>query len=224
MAAVISRADSLSSTTSTRAAAGTPEVAPAAASGCTPKRAVKWNTDPRPGSLSTQMRPPISSTSALEIARPRPVPPYLRVVELSAWLKGWKSLAHCSGVMPMPLSLTRKCSSMSSAPPPARSTPITTSPRSVNLTALLARLTRTWPSRSGSPTSVAGRSGGTSKSSSSPLSSALMPTMLARLSITSSRRKPTFSMAILPASTLEKSRMPLRMPSRLTAERCAFST
>ena len=31
------------------------------------------------------MRPSINSTSCFEIARPSPVPPYLRVVELSAW-------------------------------------------------------------------------------------------------------------------------------------------
>ena len=45
---------------------------------------MKWNVLPRPDSLSTQMRPPISSTSCGEMASPRPVPPYLRVVELSA--------------------------------------------------------------------------------------------------------------------------------------------
>ena len=38
-------------------------------------------------------------------ARPRPVPPYLRVVEVSAWLNDWNRRAHCSGVMPMPVSL-----------------------------------------------------------------------------------------------------------------------
>ena len=38
-------------------------------------RSVKWNVVPTPGSLSSQIRPPISSQSRLLIARPRPVPP-----------------------------------------------------------------------------------------------------------------------------------------------------
>ena len=46
--------------------------------------AVKWKVLPWPISLSTQMRPFISSTSRRQMARPRPVPPYLRVVDPSA--------------------------------------------------------------------------------------------------------------------------------------------
>ena len=43
---------------------------------------------PCPGpALCTHMLPPISSASRLLMASPRPVPPYLRVVEASAWLK-----------------------------------------------------------------------------------------------------------------------------------------
>ena len=42
--------------------------------------------------LSTQILPPIFSTSRLEIARPRPVPPYLRVVELSSLHEWFKDL------------------------------------------------------------------------------------------------------------------------------------
>ena len=41
---------------------------------------------PLPASLSTQMRPPSSSASWRQIARPSPVPPYLRVVDASTWL------------------------------------------------------------------------------------------------------------------------------------------
>ena len=37
------------------------------------------------------MRPPISSASRLLIARPRPVPPYLRVVDESACENDWNS-------------------------------------------------------------------------------------------------------------------------------------
>ena len=42
------------------------------------------NEAPRPGSLWTLIWPPICSHSCLTMARPRPVPPYSRVVELSA--------------------------------------------------------------------------------------------------------------------------------------------
>ena len=41
------------------------------------------NVLPPPGVLSTVIRPPISSASVDEIARPRPVPPNRRVIEPS---------------------------------------------------------------------------------------------------------------------------------------------
>ena len=40
------------------------------------------------------------------MANPSPVPPYFRVVEVSAWLKASKSRPCCSAVMPMPVSRT----------------------------------------------------------------------------------------------------------------------
>ena len=76
----------------------------------TPSQMVKLNVLPTPGSLSSQMRPPINSTSLREIVRPRPVPPCLRVVDMSAWVKGWNSFADCSCVMPMPVSRTENLS------------------------------------------------------------------------------------------------------------------
>ena len=42
---------------------------------------------PWPGSLSTQMLPSIILTRRWLMTKPRPVPPYLRVVEVSAWEK-----------------------------------------------------------------------------------------------------------------------------------------
>ena len=86
-----------------------------------PNQAVKWNVLPTPGSLSAQMLPSIISTSRLEMESPSPVPPYFRVVDVSAWENAWNSRALCSGVMPMPLSrtenfsLTRSASCSSSA-------------------------------------------------------------------------------------------------------------
>ena len=68
-----------------------------------------------------------------------PEPPNLRVVEASAWVKGWNSLAACSGSSPMPVSRHRE---MHGAPhrragKRRTSTRSSISPlRSVNLTAL----------------------------------------------------------------------------------------
>ena len=53
-----------------------------------PKLAVKLKVLPRPCSLSTQISPPIISASRLLIVSPKPVPPYLRVVEESACING----------------------------------------------------------------------------------------------------------------------------------------
>ena len=50
----------------------------------TPNEAVKWKVLPTPAWLSTQMLPSIISTRRFEMESPRPVPPYLRVVEVSA--------------------------------------------------------------------------------------------------------------------------------------------
>jgi hypothetical protein len=48
---------------------------------------VHQKTAPPPGSLRTPISPPINSTSWALMARPRPVPPNLRVVEPSACAK-----------------------------------------------------------------------------------------------------------------------------------------
>ena len=45
------------------------------------------NVEPWPGILSTVISPPIRWQNFWLIARPNPVPPYFRVVEVSAWVK-----------------------------------------------------------------------------------------------------------------------------------------
>ena len=67
---------------------------------------VTVKVEPAPGVLSTDTSPPISWARRRTIERPRPVPPKRRVVELSAWEKGWNSRACCASFMPMPVSLT----------------------------------------------------------------------------------------------------------------------
>ena len=69
--------------------------------------------------LSAQIRPPINSTKRLEMARPRPVPPYLRVVEASACEKLSKMVERRSAGIPMPVSETEKCSVAGTAGSPS---------------------------------------------------------------------------------------------------------
>ena len=52
-----------------------------------------------------------------EIVSPSPVPPKRRVVDPSAWLNASKIIERFSSGMPMPVSLTRKCSSADPSSP-----------------------------------------------------------------------------------------------------------
>ena len=52
---------------------------------------------------------------------PRPVPPYLRVIDVSSCSNARKIFACFSGGMPMPVSVTAKRSSTSDAVGPAKS-------------------------------------------------------------------------------------------------------
>ena len=75
------------------------------------RRTVKWKRLPWPTSLSTQIRPSISATSRAAMASPSPVPPWRRVVELSACSNISKITGRFSSGMPIPVSLTAKCKS-----------------------------------------------------------------------------------------------------------------
>ena len=72
----------------------------------------------------------------------------------SACVNAWNRRGSASGGMPMPVSLHREVQTQRRRCVRRRSsaTSTTTSPRSVNLTALASRLASTWRSRSGSPT------------------------------------------------------------------------
>ena len=71
---------------------------------------VHWKVLPHPGpSDSAHMVPPIASQSRWEMARPRPEPPYLRVGESSTCEKERNSRRRPSREIPMPVSLTLKC-------------------------------------------------------------------------------------------------------------------
>ena len=64
------------------------------------------NVDPSPRTLSTSIPAPSSSAYLAAMARPRPVPPYLRDVPSSACRNSSKIVWSWSSAMPMPLSLT----------------------------------------------------------------------------------------------------------------------
>ena len=51
---------------------------------------------PFPSTLVTVRSPPSLLASRLLIANPNPVPPKVRVMDLSACVKGWNSLPICS--------------------------------------------------------------------------------------------------------------------------------
>ena len=108
--------------------------------------------------------------------RPRPVPPYLRLLVPSACRKASKITSCCEGSMPMPLSRTSK--QMRSAP--LRSTCSATLPCSVNFTALDSRLRSTCSSRWRSVNSEGGVSSAMATSSCRPLRCASGSNMEAR--------------------------------------------
>ena len=96
----------LSSTASTRCPQswnGSVSVSTVAAA-CFSSVSSNQNVLPLPGSLSSQMRPPMSSISCRVIVSPSPVPPYRRVVLPSAWVKLSNTAACCSTGMPIPVS------------------------------------------------------------------------------------------------------------------------
>ncbi len=53
-----------------------------------------------------EMSPPNNEVSCLHILKPKPVPPYFLVVELSAWVNRSKIVFFYSGLMPIPVSMT----------------------------------------------------------------------------------------------------------------------
>ena len=61
---------------------------------------------PSPGVLRTRISPPSRRAISRLIDRPRPVPPYLRLVPVSACWNGSKMIFSLSAAMPMPVSVT----------------------------------------------------------------------------------------------------------------------
>ena len=93
--------------------------------------------------LLTPISPCIILTSCREMVRPSPEPPNLRVVEPSAWVNASKMTARRSDGIPTPVSGTASFSRTVLPDSDCLVTRTSTSPRSVNLMALLSKLART---------------------------------------------------------------------------------
>src|SRR5690606_36267473 len=66
-------------------------LAPPLELGAAVDRRTSVNVEPWSTLLASLMSPPSTFASRRQIARPRPVPPYCRVGELSTWRKSWKT-------------------------------------------------------------------------------------------------------------------------------------
>ena len=206
----IRRLVALSSTTSARRPGSSAGATSSASSVCEPAgrstRSVK--VEPRPSTLSTTSSPPIASASRRLMARPRPVPPYTRVVEASTWLNERNSRSSRSAGIPMPVSRTAKDSRL-----PTAETVTSTSPEAVNFTALLSRLTSTWRSRVTSPTSTGGTPSSSEQARSRPFTAACAATRSSEPSTQSRTENGCDSRSRCPLSIFEKSRMSLMITS-----------
>ena len=90
---------------------------------------------------------------------PSPVPPNRRAVLWSAWVK-LSNICRCAdGGTPMPVSRTENLTRASASLSSSTDTCTVTLPRSVNLTALPARLIRIWRRWCGSPLTAGGTCG-----------------------------------------------------------------
>ena len=164
---------------------------------------------PRFSRLLTLIFPSISSTSCLQMARPRPVPPYFRVVVESACSNGTKIRPRFSGEIPMPVSCTSICRTRRPALSGSLARRTETPPAEVNFSALPIRLVSICRSLPGSPCISAGTSRVALQANSSPFSAARKAYRSARSSSKSGRLKSIASSVSFFASILEKSRMSL---------------
>ena len=155
---------------------------------------------PWPNAVVTITSPRCSWHSRFTMTSPRPVPPKRLVAEVSTWVKGTNSAAHCSGVMPMPVSATSMVSSSACQRSDTR-----TSPWSVNFSELPMRLIITWASRCRSPIRVCGTWVAASTRSPMPFASALGVISRSSSFNTARGENATRSSRIAPASTLLRS-------------------
>ena len=173
---------------------------------CCPTR-LALDADPRPHGLD----------QALADRQPRPLPPYWRVVERSAWMNGGNSSAcRSAGCRSRVPHLETQPHPRAGRPAAAR-TATSTCRAAVNLSPLPIRLTSTWRSRVGSPRTTSG-AGRRARTQLRPRSAACGANSGAPGRRRPRTEKSTCSSSSRPASIREKSRMSLMMLSRCRPE------
>src|SRR5216683_5516496 len=165
---------------------------------------VKVKVDPRPGSLSTQIRPPCNSTNFFARVRPRPVPSCLRVSSLPTWRNSSKMAGWSSGAMPIPVSMT----AISTAPSVRLAFRLIRPPSGVNLTALDRRFSRICLTLRSSPTTSPSRES-MSTCRAMPWRPARSLTRVTAFSRAVGRWNGAGASSMRPASILDRSRMSL---------------
>jgi len=176
---------------------------------------VNVNFDPFPNSLSTNICPFISSTICWLIHNPRPVPPNLRVVEVSPWVNAWKRISRWSLCIPMPVSWTEHVSRIASGRIFSLLTSIRTIPfLSVNFMALLSKFVKICWYFSESPIMSIGVFSLMSRSSSMSFSAVILEKIVTAFWSIASSLKFWLSRTMFPESILEKSRISSITPSR----------
>ena len=171
---------------------------------------------PRPSALLSANVPPSRRTSSSEIERPRPVPPYFRLIVPSACRNGSNTVFCCSSEMPIPVSMTDSaiCSSGT------RRILSSTLPFSVNLTAFDSRLRKICSSLCRSVSIDDGHSGSISILNFTSFFSASGAkrserSLVRRVSATGSGL-----ISMCPASIFDRSRMSLMRVRRSLPEDC----
>ena len=194
----------------------------------------KENVDPCCGVLTTFSSPPIRATRCWLRARLRPVPVLCGSALSSIVAEASNSCARCSGAIPMPESRTvneKVFWAVAAAAATALRTrwaSSTTSPRSVNFTALLSRLVSTCSSRCRSPITIGWASIAALQINSMPRSLASVAKGAIASANRSGRWNSTGVSSMFPASIRERSSTSFNMPSsvvpesRMVPQKCAW--
>ena len=168
---------------------------------------VKENVLPWPLTLSSFISPPMSSHNCLLIERPRPVPPNLRVVERSSWVKTSKIVLCLSCAMPMPVSFTLHKSLRLLSAFCWMLVVTSIHPLSVNFTALPNKFESICLKRTSSPCTTWKPCKSKWKCSANPFSWHIIAYWLWRFSSDSKMSNGFSSICSWPASILEKSKI-----------------
>ncbi len=178
---------------------------------------------PPPGTLRSWISPPSRLESSRLIARPRPVPPYFRLVLASACWNASKMIFCFSSGMPMPVSETSKATTVGAwrkvgcsglHPPVAAEMLRRTPPWAVNLKAFDSRFLSTCCRRLESVIMLRSRFGSTCTSKDRRRLSASWRNGRTTMSCKLLKKTSSASTETVPDSILERSRMSLIRLSR----------